>query len=331
MRSQKSMTDNALVGKEKAAAVERVKAQARAIADAPDLAELPDEVLAKLAEAVAIDNWKALLKGEADRMRVDYESDRERWLGQASRTGSRHTRELYRRAIARLEAWCKTQGIEVLELTPATADRWIAHLKEQGRASATVRLDVAAASAFWTQMERWHGWLRNPFRGTRARPERQAKRKLEVPSEAEVAAMEAEADGWLRAAVVVMARAGLRVGALPSLQINGGQWAAMTQGKRRIGAMPHEARKAIERAGLPLRGPFSNRTAQTVKDTFRVLAKRLRVAGKLQAVYSAHDLRHAFAMRLYEQTRDIYRVRQALGHASVSVTEGYLRSLGLTS
>jgi integrase len=105
----------------------------------------------------------------------------------------------------------------------------------------------------------------------------------------------------------------------------------MTQGKRRIGAMPHEARKAIERAGLPLRGPFSNRTAQTVKDTFRVLAKRLRVAGKLQAVYSAHDLRHAFAMRLYEQTRDIYRVRQALGHASVSVTEGYLRSLGLTS
>src|SRR5271157_487088 len=102
MRSQESMTDNALVGKEKAAAVERVKAQARAIADAPDLAELPDEVLAKLAEAVAIDNWKAKLKGKADRVLVDYESDRERWLGQASKTGSRHTQELYRRAIARL-------------------------------------------------------------------------------------------------------------------------------------------------------------------------------------------------------------------------------------
>src|SRR5271169_5185669 len=119
MRSLESMTANALVGKEKAAAVERVRAHARAIADAPDLAELPDEVLEKLAEAVAIDNWKALLKGEANRARVDYERDRERWLGQASRTGSRHTRELYRRAIARLEAWCKTQGIEVLELTPA--------------------------------------------------------------------------------------------------------------------------------------------------------------------------------------------------------------------
>jgi hypothetical protein len=57
--------------------------------------------------------------------------------------------------------------------------------------------------------------------------------------------------------------------------------------------VPEVARKAIERAGLPLRGPFADRTAQVVKDTFRVRAKRLRAKGKLQAVYSAHDLRHA--------------------------------------
>ena len=323
--------ENALVGWAKAEAVERVKAQARAIADAPDLAELPDEVLAKLAQAVAIDNWKAKLKGEADRVAIDYEAERDQWLGQASKTGSRHTQELYRRAITRLEAWCAAQGMEVLELTPATADKWIAHLREQGRASATVRLDVAAASASWTQLERWHTWLRNPFRGTRARPEKQAKRELVTPSESEVETLEARAEGWLRAAVVVMARAGLRVGALPSLCISGTTWKAMTKGKRQTGAMPELARKKIERAGLPLRGPFADRTAQVVKDTFRVLAKRLHAEGKLQAVYSAHDLRHAFAVRLYEQTHDIYRVQQALGHASVAVTENYLRSLGQIS
>jgi site-specific recombinase XerD len=53
--------------------------------------------------------------------------------------------------------------------------------------------------------------------------------------------------------------------------------------------------------------------------------------GKLKAKYSVHDLRHAFAVTLYGQTHDIYQVKQALGHASVSVTEGYLRSLGLTN
>jgi len=33
-------------------------------------------------------------------------------------------------------------------------------------------------------------------------------------------------------------------------------------------------------------------------------------------------LRHAFAVRLYETTRDVYPVEKALGYANVSVTEG---------
>jgi site-specific recombinase XerD len=53
------------------------------------------------------------------------------------------------------------------------------------------------------------------------------------------------------------------------------------------------------------------------------------VGGNLQARYSVHDLRHAFAVRLYESTHDVYQVEKALGHATVAVTETYLRSLGL--
>jgi site-specific recombinase XerD len=59
------------------------------------------------------------------------------------------------------------------------------------------------------------------------------------------------------------------------------------------------------------------------------LVGRLYAAGKLRAKYSVHDLRHAFAVGLYEQTKDIYRVEKALGHANIAVTEAYLRSLGL--
>ncbi len=42
-----------------------------------------------------------------------------------------------------------------------------------------------------------------------------------------------------------------------------------------------------------------------------------------------HDLRHAFAVKLYGESRDIYRVSKALHHASVAVTESYLRSIGI--
>jgi len=48
-----------------------------------------------------------------------------------------------------------------------------------------------------------------------------------------------------------------------------------------------------------------------------------------ETLYSVHNLRHAFAVRTYRATHDIYSVKQALGHANVSVTETYLRSLGL--
>lgn len=42
-----------------------------------------------------------------------------------------------------------------------------------------------------------------------------------------------------------------------------------------------------------------------------------------------HDLRHAFAVPFYQETGDVYAVRKALGHASVGVTERYLRSMDL--
>jgi integrase len=139
------------------------------------------------------------------------------------------------------------------------------------------------------------------------------------------------ADPEMSAAIVCMAHAGMRVGALPSLSINGTQWTAMTKGKEQSGTAPEEMRKAITRANLPLRAPFAGQSAARLKENFRYLVKGLKGMGRLQASYSVHDLRHAFAVRLYQETRDIYLVQQALGHASVGVTEGYLQSLGLTS
>ena len=46
---------------------------------------------------------------------------------------------------------------------------------------------------------------------------------------------------------------------------------------------------------------------------------------KLGAVYSWHDLRHAFAER--NAGRGLVWLRDRLGHSSVSVTERYLRNV----
>jgi integrase len=191
-------------------------------------------------------------------------------------------------------------------------------------------LDVAAASVFWTWLERRHvKEINNPFRGTRARPAKKAARRLAIPSDLEIRILEAAADPELRAAIVLMSQAGLRVGALPSLAIKGARWMATSKGKEQSGPVPLEAREAITRAGLSLRHPFAELSAQKIKDRFRYLSEGLHATGQLKARYSVHDLRHACAVRIYEATHDVYQVEKALGHASIAVTESYLRSLEL--
>lgn len=126
-----------------------------------------------------------------------------------------------------------------------------------------------------------------------------------------------------------MSKAGLRVGALPGLSVTGSRYTTTSKGKELAGFAPEEVRKAIERARLPLRSPFVALTAAQIADRFRYLSGLLFRAGRLRDRYSVHDLRHYFAVRLYEDTHDIYRVSKGLGHATVAVTEHYLRGLGL--
>lgn len=308
-----------------------VKRVARRVAkESPRLADLAPEELEKLARVVVAEELRDELKARVKLERIDYQAERDTFLSRASRTDSVHTALAYRSALSRLESWCKVQGFSPLELTPARADDWIESEKAGDRAPASVRLAIAAASAFWTWLERRHAELaRNPFRGTKARPPRKTRRELAVPSDHEVRLLEAQASPELRAAIVFMAQGGLRVGALPSLSINGSRWTAESKGKELAGKIPEEAREAVKKAGLSLRRPFEGQSAQRIADRFRYLVEKLFKAGELRGRYSVHDLRHAFAVRLYQNTKDIYQVEKALHHASVGVTESYLRSLGL--
>jgi site-specific recombinase XerC len=226
---------------------------ARIARDSPKLADLEPAELASLARVVVAESLKDDLRREADLARIDYQAERKRFLERASRTGSTHTARAYRSALGRLDAWCSTQSISPLELTPARADDWIENEKAAGGSSATVGLRVAAASSFWTWLERRHSDLRNPFRGTRSRPAKKARRTLAVPSETEVRILEAEADPVLSAAIVMMGQGGLRVGALPGLSITGARWSSTTKGKEQSGKVSEVEREAITRAGLPLR------------------------------------------------------------------------------
>lgn len=306
------------------------------------LAEIAGRIdLASLAPAQLQDVFKAAafqrVVRQADRLinlaGQDLDALRGKFLQSAR---SEHTREAYRRALDRLVAWGDAQGlqrIDLLDLDPAQADDWILWLRtnqDRPLAPASVRLMVAAASAFYTWLERRVPIIRSPFRGTKARPPRQAARETIVPTRTELDQILAALPPVTRAAAAVMAFRGLRVGALPSLRIRpNGTWTARTKGADQLGTLPPQALEAIREAGLDPRAPFQGLTAAQLADRFRAITGRLAAQGTIAAAFSAHDLRHFFAVQTYQADRDLHRLKGLLGHASVQVTETYLKTLGV--
>ena len=163
-----------IVDRAKEAREHAVKAVVGKLAhEVPELADLDAATLEKIARLSMIDEVKGKLKKAVDLERVPWAEEKAKFIARVSK--SERTRDLYDRALARLEDWCTRKGIAPLELTPALADDWIEAEKAEGRAPVTVRLAVSGCSAFFSWLERPHPEIKNPFRGTRSRPKQEPR------------------------------------------------------------------------------------------------------------------------------------------------------------
>jgi site-specific recombinase XerC len=306
------------------------------------------ELAAILAAFPAPDTWTQTQKAQAvqfaalwetaqkiiavkDISAVDYEAEKQAFIANVGKTNSKHTRIGYKSALYRLDAWVTRMGINPLELTPAQADDFIYALRADGRAPASIRLDTAAASSFFTFLHRRHTAIDNPFRGSKARPAKKAVRDIAIPSAKEVKAIIAALPPMEAAAVAVMAYRGLRAGGLHTLSITGTAFKGYSKGKDIAGTLPPAAMKAIISAALALKAPFADILPNTLEHRIARAIAKLHRKGKVAAAYSCHDLRHFYAVTEYRKDNDIHRLCGLLGHASIQVTENYLKSLKIES
>jgi site-specific recombinase XerD len=294
----------------------------------PSLHDLAPEALMALARVAIEQRLIRDFDQRIDLAGIDYQAEKAIFLEQAGRVKSPNTRRAYASALGRLDSFAARRGIAVLAMKAKDADDFAYALAAETRAPASVRRDIAAASSFFAFIERRYEAIRNPFRGTKARPEGRAKKEATYPSTAEVEAILEVLPSEVRAAAAVMLFRGLRVGALPSLTIWNGRFMARSKGKDISGAFPAEALAAIRAAGLDNRRPFTETSETKLADAIRKRTARLAEFGTIKTAYSAHDFRHLYAVTEYRKDRDIYRVSKLLGHASIQVTETYLRGLG---
>jgi integrase len=297
--------------------------------EAPSLASLNTEQLDQIARIVIAQRLTVELNTAVD-AEVDWAKERDTFLDD---TKSVHTRRAYASALTRLENWANREGVDPSTLTPAHADNFIRALKAEGRAPASTRRDIAAVSAFYRFMERYHAAIKNPFKGTRIRPANENSKEAVIPSVAEYKTIAAALPPIERAIVTTIALRGLRAGALPTLTKKGERYIGTSKGRKLSEGevdgvtLPPKAVEAIAAAGLDVKKPFDWITANAIERRINYQIGKLYKAGTIKAAYSCHDFRHLFAKNEYEKDKDILRVSRLLNHTNLAATQTYLRTI----
>lgn len=259
---------------------------------------------------------------------INYEEEKEIFLKQCK---SWQTRQKYGQAINILEKYCEEKELDILFFKAKEADDFIMNIKTSKLSNLSIRLIVSACSSFFTFLHRRHPIaIENFFIGTKMRPPARNKKKIEVPSKNEIEKIiDNISDKAIKSAVVFICECGVRVGALPNLEIRKKKYYSFSKGKEISGKVNDKTINYLKKNKLDLKQPFKNKSSEVIRNIFYRSSKRLYKRGFIKAKYSIHDVRHYFAIKLYKKTKDIELVRQALNHSNIAITGLYLRSLEL--
>ena len=259
---------------------------------------------------------------------IDYETEKENFFKQCSKTKSNHTKRQYKNGLNKLEEYCRMNNKNILFIKAREADDFITEVNSSELSNLSVRALVSSCSSFFSFLERRYPFMKNPFRGTKTRPPVKNKKRLEVPTKKEIELIIKDiSNPLIKVAIIFIMECGVRVGALPKLEIRNNKYYSYSKGKEISWKVTEKVIKLLKQNNLSFNNPFKNKSSEVIRNIFYRSSKRLYNQGKIKAAYSIHDVRHYFAVTLYKQTKDIELIRQALNHSSIAITGIYLKSL----
>lgn len=323
-----------IAGKEQLEAIER-----RLAKDVPALHELTKEQLEQIAQYVLFNSYADSMKKDIEVITVNYQIEKQNFIAQRK---SEHTKKGYLYAFKEFESYMAKQGIDnPLKCTPEKADGFILDMKAQGKASATIRRNIAAISSFFKMITRYHPSMRNPFTGiagTGLLPKKENVKRIEseIPTgnlkifkEEILTIINNEPCNELKVMLYFMAFRGLRAGAFQNMNIESGKFYTTSKGKRISGELPEICIKELEKAGLKKTAPFADWNTPKISSMLQYHVSKLYNAKKIRYKYSPHDLRHFYALTEYAKNKDIYQLKELLNHSSIATTEIYLHGLNV--
>lgn len=254
------------------------------------------------------------------------------------------TANRYRVSWKAVEPWLA--GKRLREIDTGLLGGLVAARKSAGVSNATINRDLTAISVVLSAAQA-KGWLdRNPARDYPRRVATKERRPpLTLPARAQMEAVAAAAGEVLGDLFRFLFATGLRISEAGGLTwdqvLDDGRTLRLTRtkgGRVRTLALGEEAQEILRRAAERRRAGVPFVFWHEPGDRFRQLSARFLRARKVaeQAArsrgerlphFSAHALRHAFAVAWLQGGGGIYALSRHLGHSSVKTTEIYLRFL----
>jgi len=319
---------------------EKLSKQINKILNSPELKDLNDEQIEKLAKSVVIDNLKEQLKTEVKKSTINIEELKDKWL---LTFNSDSTRINYKHNVEEFLNWLEKRSI--IDLRAIDADDYLQFLKNSKLSSGSIRFRIAAASSFCNYLRRADILNQNYFLKIKGLPKTKEKLKI-IPSDNDILIIEQELNneihstgrgsaGKQRGAIIMIVALSLiknhalRIGALESLSIDTkGLFIADSKTNTVRGKLNRECLELINEFKLYRNKPFEKIKTNSIKKQFERFLTRLCKEDKIDKVFSPHDFRHYAAVRFYTETLDIFATMKFLNHKNITTTQIYLKGLG---
>lgn len=303
---------------------------------------LTDEWKTKLILDIAKDKMKQQLdqKAKAEYYQTQFAGDVEKWLA----TKSEKSSKLYRYNLSFFTTWAEVKGKQILTLGTDGADEFIVYVKSLPYSDKTKLNIIAGVSSFYDYLGRIRE-VSNPFTNSPAMMKKsqvkQAKTCL-TPSDEELdlildfiqshnncgsnANKNLTLNNYYEVISFISAH-GLRAGAIESAEVvrnnNPCKYYFKTTTKGKVFKIEITKDEWQSLSKINLRDYTSDR----LKNYFQYMIKQMVKQGLIAEAYSIHDLRHYFAKKFYNETKDIHALQKLLNHSSIMTTEIYLKSL----
>jgi hypothetical protein len=237
------------------------------------------------------------------------------------------TRRLYADSLGKFVAWAAKNGINPAFLDYGTAEIYISFLKSDGRAPASVRRDITAVSSIYNFIGRQFPAFRNPFRGSRAIPRPEARRKPAAPTESELAYIIRHIPDLEKAAVIAMTQGGLELNSLPGLRVLGSSYETTCRGRKIRGSLPPALASLFDQNRISGEYPFGGLSQNALEKRLCYHIAQLAERGKIRFRYAGNDFRRYFAIKEYSRHGDVVRLSAALNHTSILATANFVKRL----